>query len=186
MRNFEKTGSGMAMVDHRDKIWRVWLPIIALLLLLSGCSLFRGGGPKERTIELTLQPAAELNWDGTASKTLQVAVFVLRNTDRLLTGQVATFFDPNSDKDYYDRFAAEDVVGQWTFTIRPGQTETQVVRYTIGKDDPKRVYLGVIGDFFAPADNGRERSVYTLQNASKQKITVVFGKDQIEKVERTP
>lgn len=174
----------MGMSKILDRVGWVVLSMTVVVLLVAGCSLFRGGGPKERTVQLTFDPSTQLNWDGNDSKTLQVAVFVLKDTDRFSSGQVAVFFDPGYDRDYHDRFA-EDVVKSWTFTVRPGQAETQVLRYTLGQADPERVYLGLIGDFFRPADNGRERSVYTLKNTSQQQVTATFGKDMIESVVRT-
>jgi type VI secretion system VasD/TssJ family lipoprotein len=164
-----------------NRAGRVVLLFAVVLLVLAGCSLFRGGEPKERTIQLTFDPSPQLNWDGSESKTLQVAVFILKDTGRFAGGQVAAFFDPDYDRDYSERFAA-DVVKSWTFTVRPGQSETQILSYTLGQAEAERLYLGIIGDFFQPADNGRERSFYTLKNTSQQQITAVFGKDLIESV----
>ncbi len=170
-------------ISWKRKRW-IWYVSPVLAIFLVGCSLCRGGGPKERTVQLTFDPSFRLNWDGSDSKTMQVAVFVLRDTDRFLSGQVAAFFDSEYDQGFYDRFAG-DTIKSWIFTIRPGREETQIIRYTLTQSDPDRVYLGVIGDFFNPAGNGRERLPYALKNKSKQKITVVIGEDQIEKISRT-
>lgn len=181
---FTPAGPGIQMNRNWNRKRWVWFVIPVLAIFLVGCSLCRGGGPKERTVELTFDPSFDLNWDGEDPKPLQVAVFVLRDSDRFLSGQVAAFFDAGYDQDFDQRFA-DDRIENWIFTVRPDQTESQIIRYTLSQSDPQRVYLGIIGDFFTPAGNGRERAVYALKNKSKQKITVAIGKDQIETVSRT-
>ncbi len=172
------------MIKHRKRIHGVWLVSLALMMFLASCSLFRGSGPRERVVQLVIDPSAQLNWDGQNSKPLQVAVFVLTDTDRFLSERVATLFYPDEHEDDYRDFA-DDVVENGEFTVRPEQPDTQFIRYTITRKDIKRVYLGIIGDFFEPAGNGQERKIYALKNSSKQEFTLEFGKNEIESIKRT-
>ncbi len=172
------------MNTRSKKSFILWLVVPVLVVTLAGCSLLgMGGGPKERTIELSFTAAESLNFDGTNSNAAQVAVFVLGATDRFLGGKVETFFDADFDQTYYAEFAA-DTLGARIFTVRPGQTETQIIRFTPGPDTPKRLYLGVIGDFFRRPENGRERAVYALRNKSSERVTINIGENSIESITR--
>ena len=172
-------------MDKGRRVVRV-LGVLSVVtgVALSGCGLFGGGGgPKERTLELTFVPSGKLNFDGTSANVVQVAVFVLTGNERFQSGRVETFFDPEYDKNYYTQFAS-DTLGAWTFTLKPGQKETQIVRYNPGQAKSKRVCLGVIGDFFRQPSDGRERGVFQLENKESQRLTVTVGENTIESIKR--
>jgi len=163
-----------------------WLvPVSAVLFV--GCSLFGLGGgdePKERTLELTFVGSDQLNFDGTSSNVVQVAVYVLTDIDNFLGGQARAFFDDDFHQEFSAKFAA-DTVSKWIFTIRPGETETYPVRYTYDAARSKLMYLGVIGDFFMSPENGRERSIYTLRNKSVERLTVTIEENYIGRIDET-
>jgi hypothetical protein len=112
-----------------------------------------------------------------------VAVFVLTDNERFLGGRVETFFDADFDRAYYAEFAA-DTLGAWILTIKPGETETKIMRYLPGPADSKETYLGIIGDFFKPPGDGRERSIFSLRNKSTDRLTVIIGENLIESITR--
>ena len=176
--------SGLDMPVGKKKIYqRIW-PVVLLTILLSGCGIFGGDdGPKERTLEVTFVAADQLNFDGTSSNVVQLAVFTLTDTERFLGGRVETFFDADFDRAYYEEFAT-DTLGAWVFTIKPGETETKIMRYMPRPTGSPEVSLGIIGDFFNPPGDGRERAIYTLRNKSADRLTVIIGENLIEKIER--
>jgi len=172
----------MSMQNRRRIVHVTTVLAVASAMLFSGCGIFGGGGgPKDRTLELTFVPSSKLNFDGTSANVVQVAVFVLTGTEKFQSGRVETFFDPEYDKSYYTQFAA-DTLGAWTLTLRPGQKESKIVRYNPGQ--AKRVSLGIIGDFFRAPGDGRERAVYQLENKEAQRLTITVGENVIESIKR--
>lgn len=162
-----------------NKAW--WL---ILVVFLSGCFLWPwGGGPRERVVELSFNAPGGLNHDGRDPNTLEVIVFVLADTVNFRNGQVGAIFDSTSNPDYYDQFAA-DIVGKWALTVWPGKSQTLTIDYTIQASGPKRVFLGVIGDFFQAPEGGRERRIFMLRNKSSQRLTVQLGENSIQPIIR--
>jgi type VI secretion system VasD/TssJ family lipoprotein len=176
--------SGFQMRGAKGTMGKVILALIIWSVLISGCGIFGGGGgPKERTLEISFRASDKLNYDGTAPNVVQVAVFVLTDTERFLGGRVETFFDADFDRAYYSEFAA-DTLGAWVFTVKPGETDTQILRYMPGPAQSGETYLGIIGDFFNPPGDGRERAIFTLRNKSVDRLTVVIGENLIESITR--
>jgi type VI secretion system VasD/TssJ family lipoprotein len=170
------------MVTHRKHVRLVWVLFAVTAVLVSGCGIFGGGGPKERTLELTFQASERLNHDGTNAKSVEVAAFVLKRTERFLGGQVATFFDPESDEDYYATFT-EDTLKTLVFTLRPGETETKVVRFMPDPTGSKEIHIGVIADFFRPPEVG-DRRTKLLKNKSVDRLIITIGENTITSIDR--
>jgi len=165
-------------------VYQIVWPVVVFAVLLSGCGIFGGNGePKEKTLEVTFVASDKLNFDGNDPNVVQLAVFVLTDTERFLGGRVETFFDAGFDRAYYEEFAA-DTLGAWIFTIKPGETETKIMRFMPRPTGSPAVTLGIIGDFFNPPGDGRERAIYDLQNKSADKLTVFIGENLIQKIER--
>ena|GEM_PF-2674822 len=178
------TGSGRNMHKGLTRVRLAWWLSSVPAIILVGCSLFGlGGGPKERALILKFVAADKLNFDGTSANPVQVAVFVLSATERFKGGRVEMFFDDDFDRAYLAEFA-QDTVAKWMFTIKPGQTESRTLRYKLGPSAPKRVYLGVIGDFFRPSEDGRQRAIHTLRNTKTERLTITMGENYIESVTR--
>ena len=175
--------SGIAMLSLSRNACSAGMLIAVLGLLLLGCWPFSGGnGPKERTLELTFQASDRLNHDGTNAKSVEVAAYVLVNTERFLGGQVATFFDPESDENYYATFA-EDTLRTLRFTLRPGGTETRVIKYMPDPTGSKEIYIGVIADFFRRPDVG-DRRTKLLKNKSVDRLTITVGEITVTSIDR--
>jgi type VI secretion system VasD/TssJ family lipoprotein len=172
----------MTMAIRWKHVRLVGVLIAAMGLLQLGCGIFGGGGPEERTLELTFRGSDRLNHDGTNAKSVEVAAFVLKRTETFLGGRVATFFDPSYAGDYYAKFA-EDTLKTLTFTLKPGGTETKVVRYMPDPTGPKEVYLGVIADFFRRPDVG-DRRTKLLKNKSVDRLTITVGENTISSIDR--
>jgi type VI secretion system VasD/TssJ family lipoprotein len=162
-----------------------WALLVIPAIMLLGCGIFgKDEGPKERTLELTFEPSGKLNFDGTSANVVEIAVFALSGTDRFLACQVQTLFDPNYDHLNFEAFA-QDTLASWKFTIKPGERQILPVRYTPDPGRAKRVHLGVVGDFFRPPGEGRERKIFPLTDKAVEKLIITLGENTVESIRRT-
>ncbi len=149
-------------------------------LLLAGCGGSRG--TEERIIELTFVPSDQLNWDGDNANTLQVGVFVLSNADAFQQAAVTAILDDDEDEEYITQFI-RDRIDHRIYTVRPGAEQKEIMVYVPGPNDPKRVQLGIIADYFDPAEDAAVRRVL-MTDDKREEIRIILGKDRLEMVSR--
>ncbi len=166
---------------NRAKVQHSALVIVLAGLLLAGCGGARG--TEERTLVLTFVPSAQLNWDGDNANTLQVGVFVLSSAVAFEQGAVTAILDPEDDPDYTRQFTL-DRIEYRIFTVRPGTEQEERLVYTVGPNHPDEPQLGVIADYYDPAENATMRKVIQLDGDKEEEIEIILGKDRLETVRR--
>lgn len=177
-----RVGSGLRCCwsgMHRRGFSLVVISFLAATAL-NGCGWIFGKQAKPMRVEVVLSGTSELNFDGKSAQSVQVKVFLLRNSARFMGADVRAFFNPTFDQGFGPVFA-KDTLATASVSLAPQETTSVVLEVPFAKVQKDKPVLCVIADFYRPPTEKRERLSIPVKKKTYQKVKLEVGKDWIKK-----
>ena len=161
-----------------------WIAITALTTLLltsvAGCGWIFGKQEKPMRVEVVLSGSSDLNFDGKNVQSVQVKLYLLRNSARFMGADPRTFFDPTFDEGFLPVFA-KDTLASASVIVSPQETTSVELVVQFIKAEKEKPILCAIADFNRPPGEKKERMALKIPKKSYQKVKLQVGKDWVKK-----
>ena len=151
-----------------------------LLTAFAGCGWIFGKQEKPMRVEVVLAGSSDLNFDGKNVQSVQVKVFLLRNSARFMGADPRTFFDPTFDEGFLPVFA-KDTLATASVIVSPQETTSVELVVQFVKAEKEKPILCAIADFNRPPGEKKERLAFKIPKKSYQKVKLQVGKDWVKK-----
>ena len=170
------------LFSRRSVMRRLAAAGIAVLILtcLAGCGWIFGKQEKPMRVDVVLAGSSDLNFDGKNAQSVQVKVFLLRNSARFMGADPRTFFDPTFDEGFTSVFA-RDTLATASVIVSPQETTSVELVVQFVKAEKEKPILCVIADFNRPPGEKKERLALKISQKTYQKVKLQVGKDWVKK-----